>query len=77
METAHFAPLPALLDGDKEWGIATLRQRILLRLAIGAAVTEEFGHLEALGATLGAAAAKLRALWPPEAEAMPYYPAFR
>jgi len=40
-------------------------------------MTEEYGYLESVGATLRMIAEKLRARWPPEADAMPYYPAFR
>jgi Mn-containing catalase len=47
-----------------------------MRSDILAKTTEEFGHMEAIGATVHAIAAKLRATWP-EADRMPYYPAFR
>jgi hypothetical protein len=33
--------------------------------------------MESVGATLRMIAEKLRTQWPPEADAMPYYPAFR
>ena len=65
------------LKEDSEWGIATVRQRLLLRLDNLAALTEEFGHLESLAPTARDIAARLRALWPPEADQMPLYPAFR
>lgn len=66
----------ALLGRDFTWGIATVRQRALLRFDLFWRMTEEYGHLKAVGATVRAVARKLRALWPPEADAMPYYPAF-
>ena len=53
-----------------------VRQRQLLRLDTFAATTEQFGHLEAIGATARKMAVRLRSLWPPEAE-MPLYPPFR
>jgi hypothetical protein len=40
-------------------------------------LTEDYGHLKRVGATVRAIAQKLRAKWPAEADAMPYYPAFR
>ncbi len=68
---------PAPMERDHRWGISTLRQRALLRSDILAQTTQELGHLEAIGATFGDIAAKLRTIWPPEAGSMPYYPAFR
>jgi hypothetical protein len=75
-ETTGWHLLDALKQED-EWGIATLRQRVLVRLDNLAALTEEFGHLETLGATAREIAMRLRTLWPPEADQMPLYPAFR
>ena len=66
-----------VMDEDFEWGISTVRQRVLLRAGILERHTAERGHLVALGATFADIAAKLRARWPAEANAMPYYPAFR
>lgn len=65
------------LEKDGQWGIATHRQRVLVRFDIFAKTTETFGVLEATGKTIKDAAAKLRTLWPKEADAMPLYPAFR
>ena len=53
-----------------------LWQRQLLRLDTFAATAAQFGHLEAIGVTAREMAARLRSLWPPEAE-MPAYPPFR
>jgi hypothetical protein len=69
--------IPELVVKDRDWGIATVRQRVLLRADIVAQVTQEYGHLEAIGAAFGAMATKLHGLWPSEADALPYYPAFR
>ena len=66
-----------LIEADGPWGQATLRQRVLVRTEIFAQLTAQFGHLEALGATIGQVGAHLRALWPVEAESLPVYPAFR
>ncbi|MEO7912220.1 MAG: phosphotransferase [Roseiflexaceae bacterium] len=66
-----------LMDADLEWGISTVRQRVLLRADILAQITAERGHLVSLGAVFADMAAKLRARWPTDADAMPYYPAFR
>jgi hypothetical protein len=76
LETAQWH-LPEALKEDGQWGLATVRQRLLVRFDQAAALTEELGHLEALGAALHALAARLRMLWPAEADAMPLYPAFR
>ena len=54
----------------------TVRQRLLMRSELLMQATEEFRHLEAIGAIVQAIATKLRYLWP-EAAFMPYYPAFR
>jgi hypothetical protein len=62
---------------DHRWGISTLRQRALLRFDIFWKMTEEYGHLKSVGGTVRTMAEKLRAQWPADADAMPYYPAFR
>jgi hypothetical protein len=77
LSMCHFTPLPALLEHDEDWGIATLRQRYVLRANILAQTTEEFGYLEALGTTFQAVAAELHTRWSCDTEDMPYYPAFR
>ena len=68
---------PHVLEEDGEWGIATRRQRALVRLDRFAEVAETFGHCEALAATTVNLAAALRRRWPKETEEMPFYPAFR
>jgi hypothetical protein len=62
---------------DHRWGISTMRQRALLRFDIFWKMTEDYDHLKSVGATVQGIAKKLRAQWPAEADAMPYYPAFR
>ena len=62
---------------DYRWGISTMRQRALLRFDIFWKLTEDYGHLKSVGATVRMIAERLRARWPSEADAMPYYPAFR
>jgi hypothetical protein len=71
-----FRPLSVWLESDLTWGIATVRQRYLARADILAHTAEEFGYLPAMGATFKAIAAELRLRWP-EADTLPYYPAFR
>ena len=63
-------------ETDHKWGISTQRQILLLCFDIFGQASEEFGHLEALGTTVRAIAAKLREHWT-ALEEMPYYPAFR
>jgi hypothetical protein len=70
-------PVADLLVHDQEWGIATTRQRVLARSEIFAQTAEQFGHLEAIGTTLQAVAAKLRTRLPAEVDSMPSYPALR
>ena len=62
-------------EEDHKWGISTQRQILLLCFDIFRQVSEEFGHLEALGATVRDMATKLRKRWT-DLEEMPYYPAF-
>jgi hypothetical protein len=62
---------------DWRWGISTWRQRVLVRLDALAEATEQFGHLPAMGETARRCARRLREIWPPEADQMPLYPAFR
>jgi hypothetical protein len=38
---------------------------------------DQLGHLPAMGETARRCTRALRAIWPPEADAMPFYPAFR
>jgi len=64
------------LENDVFIVAATSRQRYLLRSQIVAQTTEEIGHMEAIGATIGAMAAKMRVLWPDAAD-VAAYPAFR
>ena len=63
-------------EEDHKWGISTQRQILLLCFDIFGQVSEEFGYLEALGATIRDIAARLREHWV-DLEEMPYYPAFR
>ena len=73
----HFTPVADLLAADKPWGIATLRQRYMLRLPIVAQLMAEHQHLEALGTTLRAMVTRLQQLWPAAVDDVPYYAAFR
>jgi hypothetical protein len=63
------------LEKDSQWGIATMRQRLPLRAANIARVTERHGQFPALGAHAAALAERLRSRWGEAAE-MPLYPAF-
>lgn len=63
-------------EEDRKWGISTQRQIVLLCFDIFGQVSDQFEHLEALGATVRDIAAKLRERWA-DLEEMPYYPAFR
>ena len=65
------------LDNDREWGISSMHQRILLRSEILSSLTQEFSYLQALGEAFGNLAAHLRQRWDWRGEAMPLYPAFQ
>jgi hypothetical protein len=69
--------LEQALRQDGQWGIATMRQRVLMRLDSFVHVAEQFGYLPATAATAADMAARARALWPSEADETPSYPAFR
>ena len=77
LKDSEWHDLLELMDQDRRWGIATLRQRSLVRLGIFSELAASVGHLQALGETAAALRAFLRARWPAEADAMPFYPAFR
>jgi hypothetical protein len=68
--------MPRILKEDWRWGIASVRQRVLVRFNCFAEAAAEFAHLEAIGATIRELETKLRQLWS-GIEEMPYYPAFR
>lgn len=67
------------LKQDWQWspGLATARQRFLLRFDVAREAIEASEYLQALGKTFERIAGRLRELLPPEADQMPYYPAFR
>ena len=73
---SRFNFIEKVWEKDRKWGISTQRQILLLCFDIFGQVSEEFGHLEALGATVRDIAAKLQEHWT-DLEEMPYYPAFR
>jgi len=68
--------LTGALESDYEWGIATGRQRFLLRLPIVAQTLREAGYLEALGDSFALMADAAARLWPDLAP-LPDYPAFQ
>jgi hypothetical protein len=68
---------PRVITREQQWGIATIQQRALVRFQLLAQITAEHRHLESIGAAFEQIAATLRRQWPPAADAMPYYPAFR
>lgn len=69
-------PLERAIDEDQEWGIATLRPRILARLEAFIATADAFARLPALRGTAEALLATLRRRWP-DVSPLPLYPAFR
>lgn len=71
------SPMPMLLEEDFEWGTATIRQRLLVRLDVVIQVTRESGHLEALGDQAKAIARTLHDRWDPIVAPLPLYHAFQ
>jgi hypothetical protein len=67
------------LENDWQWspGLATARQRFLMRFDVAREAIEASEYLQAIGKTFERIAGRLRELLPPEADQMPYYPAFR
>ncbi|GHO98796.1 hypothetical protein KSF_088440 [Reticulibacter mediterranei] len=76
LDWLRWMPLGRLLESDRMIIAASDRQRLLTRLEMLAQTSEQFGYLEAIGATMRALATQLRSLWP-ETEEMELYPAFR
>lgn len=70
-------PFADLIEEDQRWGIATMRQRVIVRAERFADTVEEASYLEALGETFRMIANKLRSIWPEAADSLPLYPAFR
>jgi hypothetical protein len=64
------------LERDDRWGLATLRQRLVARAELFAALADERGHLPEVGRVLGRVAAVLRERWT-AFEELPPYAAFR
>lgn len=68
--------LEGALKGDSEWGIATIRARILTRLDMFVSTAMEQNRLPAMSAAMTDLRTHLRDRWP-ESEPLPLYPAFR
>ncbi len=58
------------------WGLPAVRRRVFYRLGMLAQLAEEYGYLQALGATARKIQDKFSTIWPPEVQVMPLYPAF-
>ena len=67
--------LANMMDADRTWGIATIRQRVLARLEAFIATSEEFDELPALRAMATRLLERLRHAWP-DVSPLPQYPAF-
>jgi hypothetical protein len=65
-----------MLVEDSEWGIASVRSRIISRLEVFAATSEEYGLLPGLRECAYRVHAELRRRWP-ETDRLSIYPAFR
>jgi hypothetical protein len=65
------------MEENREWGIATLRQRVGVRLGLFVETCASLDVLPALGHTASDLLAVLQARWSEDALSMPLYPAFR
>jgi Ser/Thr protein kinase RdoA (MazF antagonist) len=74
---AIFGDAANFLAEDRQWGLATTRQRTVYWLDRLARVAAERGLLPAAGATAARLAAALRERWGPNFVELPLYPAFR
>ena len=70
----HWHPLPNLIEEDREWGPGTIRQRLLVRLAVAAGVTADAGHLTAIGEMAGVMAGVLHERWDADVAPLPALP---
>ncbi|MDA1190973.1 MAG: phosphotransferase [Candidatus Poribacteria bacterium] len=68
--------MPGILEKDHQWGLVTVRQRVLFRLGLVVEMLERNGLYPAVAETSRRAVAALSERWA-EVEAMPLYPAFR
>nr|CAA9257066.1 hypothetical protein AVDCRST_MAG63-2313 [uncultured Armatimonadetes bacterium] len=68
--------LPDALQADRMRGPSTLRQQVLAWTNAFADLSDGNGHLSGLGESARELATRLRALWPPEARELPWFPAF-
>ena len=59
------------------WGLPALRRRVFYRLGLLEQLTEEYGYLQALGATAKNIRDKFSTIWPPEVQEMPLFSAFQ
>jgi hypothetical protein len=69
--------MPQLLEKDEQWGIATERQRVLVRLDALHQATRRWDCFPVLGETAHQLEEALRRVWLPAMQKMPLYPAFR
>jgi ankyrin repeat protein len=75
LTTANWS-LRNALDYDPVWGVATHRQRVLMRLEAFADLASRAGHLESLGETARRLRAALHVRWEPYTLPIAMYPAF-
>lgn len=68
--------LPVALEGNRQWGLVTVRTRLLASLAAFIDTATEFDRLPQFRNAASQLLVTLQARWP-EVEALPLYPAFR
>ena len=69
--------LKRVITSDPDWGISTVRQRIMVRLGAFVDVSEHYEYLPTLSAFARSLFHKLGARWPVETRELSLYPAFR
>jgi hypothetical protein len=68
--------MPEVLSKDQEWGLVTVRQRIVFRFGLLLEMLDHLGGSGGIAETTRRAHETLSARWS-EVPAMPLYPAFR
>jgi hypothetical protein len=68
--------LETALAEDREWGIATIRPRLIAQLSSFIETSLDFDHLPVLRTVAEALSQELRSRWP-DLEPLPFYPALR
>ena len=76
IEFLNWGGFDPMVDED-QWGIATIRQRVLLRFEVVAQVCDQYGYYPAVGELCRYIITLLRQQWPDDVHSVAMYPAFQ